>query len=64
MKNKKLKLTIILTKKEDMIKSPDFEQNYYSRTSVGFYKIRYESLRLLKWLFQYDRCFFENRNFF
>ena len=38
-----------------MIKNPDFEQNYYSRTAVGFYKIGYESLRLMKWLTHYDR---------
>ena len=32
-----------------MIKNPDFEQNYYSRTSVGMYKIAYDSVSLMKW---------------
>ena len=38
-----------------MVRNPNFEQNYYSRTSVGVYKIAYDSLRLMKCLVYYDR---------
>ena len=60
-----MKINNILTEKnKDMNKNPDFEQNHYSRTSVGIYKIGYESLRLVKWLIYFDRCFYENINYF
>ena len=29
---------------------PDFEQDYYSRTAKGLYKIGYVEIRLLKYL--------------
>ena len=45
---KKRKKNILIEKYKDMIKHPDFHQNYYSRTSVGVYKIGYENLRLMK----------------
>ena len=33
-----------------MIRNPDFEQNHYSITSTGMYKIGRDSIRLMKWL--------------
>ena len=39
LKNKKLKKNDILIEKyKDMMKNPDFEQDYWSKTSAGFYK--------------------------
>ena len=38
-----------------MLKNPNFEQNKYSSTSKGIYKIGYDSIRLMKWLCYYDR---------
>ena len=29
---------------------PDFDQDYWSRTAIGVYKIGHDSIRLLKWL--------------
>ena len=49
MKYKKLKINnILIERKKDMLKNPDLEQIYYSRISVGIYKIGYKSLRILK----------------
>ena len=31
-----------------MIENPDFEQNCYSRTAEGIYKIGHEKFRLMK----------------
>ena len=51
LKNKKLKINKTLIEIcKDLIKNPDFEQNYCSRTSVGLCKRGYENLGLLKWL--------------
>ena len=33
-----------------MLENSDFEQNYCSRTAIGFYKIGHESIRLMKWI--------------
>ena len=33
-----------------MNENPDFEQNYYSRTAKGFYKIGHDFIRLVKWV--------------
>ena len=38
-----------------MIINPDFEQDYWSRTAVGIYRIRHDSIRLMKWICFYDR---------
>ena len=47
-----------------MIKSSDFEQIYWSRTSTGIYKIGHDSIRLMKWISNYDRSFYENINYY
>ena len=47
-----------------MIKNSKFEQNYYSRTPVGVYKVGHDSIRIFKRVAYYDRCFYENVNYF
>ena len=44
--------------------NPDFEQNQYSRTAEGFYKIAHDSIRLMKWICCYDRFYYENKNYY
>ena len=62
---KKLKINNILIEKyKDLLKNPDFEQNYWSRTAQGVYKICHDSIRLMKWICYYDRSFYENVNYF
>ena len=49
LKNKKLKINNKLIEiYKDMIKNPNFEQNKYSITSTGIYKIGHDSIRLMK----------------
>ena len=65
LKNKKLKLNNNLIEiYKDMIKNPYFEQNYWSRTSTGIYKIGHDSIRLMKWICYYDRSYYENINYY
>ena len=45
-----------------MLEDPDFEQNRYSITSTGVYKIAHDSIRLMKWIWYYDRSYNENIN--
>ena len=47
-----------------MSEKPDFEQNYWSRTAEGIYKIGHESIRLMKWLIYYDRSCYYKMNYF
>ena len=65
LKNKKLKINNNLIEKyKDMIKNPNFEQNYWSRTAKGIYKIGHDSIRLMKWICYYDRSYYENINYY
>ena len=49
LKNKKLKVTNTLIEiYKDMLKNLDFEQNKYSITSTGIYRIGHDSIRLMK----------------
>ena len=49
LKNKKLKINIILIEKyKDLLENPNFEQNRYSITSTGIYKIGHDCIRLMK----------------
>ena len=65
LKNKKLKINNKLIEiYKDMIKNPNFEQNYYSRTAIGVYKIGHESNRLMRWICYYDRSYYENINYY
>ena len=47
-----------------MLKNPNFEQNKYSLTSTGIYRIGHDSNRLMKWICYYDRSYYENINYF
>ena len=65
MKNKKLKMNNILIEKyKDLNLSPDFEQDHWSRTAEGIYKIGHDSTRLMKWLICYDRSHFDNMKYY
>ena len=65
LKNKKLKSNNILIEKyKNMLESPNFEQNQYSRTAEGIYKIAHDSIRLMKWICYYDRSYYENINYY
>ena len=33
-----------------MLKNPDFEQVYYSRTATSLHKIGHDSIKLMKWM--------------
>ena len=64
LKIEKLKINNILIEKYiDMLKNPDFEQNRYSITSTGVYKIEHDSIRLMIWICYYDRSYYENKNY-
>ena len=48
---KKLQINNVLIEKyKDKNENPNFEQNYYSRSAKGFYKIAHDFIRLMKWL--------------
>ena len=47
-----------------MIINPDFEQDLWSRTATGIYEIGHDSIRLMKWICYYDRCYYENMNYY
>ena len=65
LKNRKLKLkSILIEKNKNMIENPDFEQNYWSRTAEGIYKIGHDSIGLMKWLIYYDRSYHDHMNYF
>ena len=49
---------------KDMIIHPDFEKDYWSRTSQGIYKIGHDFIRLMKWICYYDRSYYENMNYY
>ena len=56
LKNKKLNINNTLIEiYKNMLENPDFEQNYWSRTATGIYKIGHDSIRLMKWICYYDR---------
>ena len=65
LKNKKLKINDILIEKyKDLLNNPNFEQNKYSITSKGIYKIGHDSVRLMRWIFYYDRSYYEKINYY
>ena len=56
LKNKKLKIrNTIIDIYKNMLQNPDFEQNKYSITSTGIYKIGHDCIHLMKWICYYDR---------
>ena len=65
LKNKKLKININLIEiYKDLLKNPNFEQNCWSKTANGIYKIGHDSIRLMKWICYYDRSYYENINYY
>ena len=65
LKNKKLKINNTLIEiYKDLLKNTDFEQNYWSRTAIGIYKIGHDSVRLMKFICYYDRSYYENINYY
>ena len=65
LKYKKLKINNILIEKyKDLLKNPDFEQDYWSRTAQGVYKKAHDSIRLMKWICDYDRSYYENIKYY
>ena len=63
LKNKTIKINNILIEKyKSMLEFPDFEQEYWSKTATGVYKIGHDSIRLMKWICCYDRSYCENIN--
>ena len=55
---------ILIEKYKEMLENPDFEQNHYSITSSGIYKVGQDSIGLMKWLAYYNRSFYENINYY
>ena len=47
-----------------MMKSPDFGQDFWSRTATGIYKIGHDSIRLMEFICYYDRSYYENINYY
>ena len=65
LKKKKLKINNILIEKyKNILGNSDFEQNYWSRTAKGIYKIGHDSIRLMKFIWYYDRSYYENINYY
>ena len=64
LKNKKLKINNLIEIYKDLLKNPEFEQNYWSKTATGIYKIGHDSIRLMKWICYYDRSYYENINYY
>ena len=65
LKNKKLKINnTSIEIYKDMLENTNFEQNYWSRTAQGVYKIGHDSIRLMKRICNYDRSYYENINYY
>ena len=47
-----------------MLLNLNFEQNYWSRTATGIYKIGHDCVRLMKYICYYDRSCYENLNYY
>ena len=47
-----------------MLENLHFEEEYWSRTAIGIYKIGHYSIKLMKWLAYYDKSFHENMNYY
>ena len=53
---------IIIKKLELMLERPDLEQDNWSRTATGIYRIGHDSIRIMKWICYFDRSYYENIN--
>ena len=47
-----------------MLENPNFEQNHFTITSTGIYKVAHDSIRLMRWIWYYDRMYNENINYY
>ena len=47
-----------------MLENSDFEQENWSKTATGIYKIGHDSIRIRKWLIYYDRSYYDKMNYF
>ena len=47
-----------------MLENPEFEEDIYSRTATGSYKVGHDSLRLFKRLIYHDQSYYDNMNHF
>ena len=63
IKKRKINNTLI-EKHTDMLENPNFEQDYWSRTTEGIYKTGHDSIRLMKCLNYKDRSFYVNINYY
>ena len=59
-KTQKIKQKELISWKKKLM-DKDFEQNHYSRTAKGIYKVGYASLNLVKWM-AYDHKDYKNIN--
>ena len=65
LRNKELKINnILIEKHKNLLENQVFEQNYWSRTAEGIYKIGHDSIRFMKLLIYYDRSYHDNLNYF
>ena len=55
---------IVIDNNKDSLENPDFEQKKFSKTSTGIYKIAQDSIRLMEWIYYYDRSFYENIKYY
>ena len=55
---------ILIEKYKAMLKNQDFEQDHWSRTATGIYKIGHDSIRIIKWICYYDRSYYEKINYY
>ena len=47
-----------------MLENSDVEQDNWSRTATGIYKIGHDIIRLMKWICYYDRIYLENISYY
>ena len=65
LKNNKLKINdILIGKYKNMLENSDFEQNFWSKTATGVYKIGHDSFRLMKWICYFDGTYYEKINYY
>ena len=65
LKNKKIKINSILIEEyKKTLENSNFEQDFWSRTAEGIYKIGHYSIRLMKWIYYYDRSYYGNINYY
>ena len=55
---------ILIEKHQKMLDYPDSEeQDFWSRTAEGIYRIGHDSIRIMKWIIYNDRPFYGNMNY-